>query len=602
MSKSKNNNKPSFAKKQEAKVENGTFVYSSNMTLDQLCKKTGISASETIKYFLMHGKMISLNSVLSDELICEICLNNNLDFKREEALTSSNIMEVKIFDKETDDTHRPPVVTIMGHVDHGKTTLIDCIRHSSITSGEHGGITQEIGAYQKTVNGKKITFIDTPGHEAFTEMRKRGASITDIIVLVVAADDGVKPQTREAIAHAKAANVPIIVAINKIDKPGISIDKIKQQLSSLDVLAEDWGGDVMMFPISAKRNEGVTQLLEGILDMAELLDLKSNPNRKAIGSVIESTLDKKEGAKATLLVQNGTLKVGDPLAIGSFYCKVRRMTNEFNQIIQSAGPSTPVSVTGIQGGVPIAGDRFLAFDSDKDAKDAADKRAQQLLNSKIGGASLFQASNAVKNGEVNNINLIIKTDTQGSAEALKDSLSKIDVTGAKLTILQSNSGDVTQGDVVLASASSAIIIAFSCKVSQAIKENAKSSNVEIREYNIIYKLLEDIELALKGTLAPVLQEVIYGRAEVKTLFTASKVGQIAGCMVTDGKLISNCKVRIFRNKELLCTTHLTSLKRFKDSVKEVVAGFDCGLTISDDFTFQEGDIIEAFGMEEVDNG
>lgn len=603
MSKGKSNNyqgKKGFGKKRDSKVENGVFVYTENLTLDQLCKKTGISATDTIKSFLLQGKLISLNTVLDDELIAEVCLNNNLDFKKEKVTSSSNIMEVPIFDKDTDDVSRCPIVTIMGHVDHGKTTLIDCIRHSSITTSEHGGITQEIGAYQKTVNGRKITFIDTPGHEAFTAMRARGASMTDIVVLVVAADDGVKPQTREAIAHAKAANVPIIVAINKIDKPGISIDKIKQQLSSVDVLAEDWGGDTMMFPISAKKNEGIDKLLEGILDLAELLDLKANPNRGAIGSVIESTLDKKEGSKATLLVQNGTLKVGDSLAIGGCYCKVRRMTNEFNQQLNSAGPSTPVSVTGISG-VPVAGDRFLAFDSDKEAKEAADKRASSLLSTQK-GASLSQSASAIATGESTNINLIVKADTQGSAEALKSSLEKIDVPGTKLTILQSSTGDVTLGDVTLALASKAIIIAFSVKIPQIVKDDAKTKSVEIREYNIIYKLLEDIEAALKGTLAPVYHEVVYGRAEIKSLFSSSKAGQIAGCMVTDGKLISNCKVRIYRDNQLIVTSHLTSLKRFKDDAKEVLQGFDCGLTISDKYELQPNDVIEAYGMEEVKNG
>lgn len=604
MSKAKANNtyqgKKHYSNKKESKVENGVFIYTENLTLDQLCKKTGISATETIKSFLLQGKLISLNTVLNDELIAEVCLNNNLDFKKEKLTSSSNIMEVPIFDSDTDDTIRPPVVTIMGHVDHGKTTLIDAIRHSSITTSEHGGITQEIGAYQKTINGKKITFIDTPGHEAFTAMRARGASMTDIVVLVVAADDGVKPQTKEAIAHAKAAKVPIIVAINKIDKPGISIDKIKQQLSAVDVLAEDWGGDVMTFPISAKKNEGIDKLLEGILELAELLELKANPNRCAIGSVIESTLDKKEGSKATLLVQNGTLKVGDSLAIGACFCKVRRMSNEFNQQLNSAGPSTPVSVTGISG-VPVAGDRFVAYQSDKEAKDAADKRAASLLSSQV-GATLSSSASAIAKGEDTNINLIVKADTQGSAEALKSSLEKIDVSGAKLTILQSSTGDVTLGDVTLAMASKAIIIAFSVKISPAVKEEAKLKAVEIREYNIIYKLLEDIEAALKGTLAPVYHEVVYGRAEIKSLFSSSKAGQIAGCMVTDGKLISNCKIRIYRENQLVVTSHLTSLKRFKDDAKEVLQGFDCGLTISDKFELAVGDVIESFGMEEVKNG
>ncbi len=605
MSKSKNNkrggNNSSFGKKVQGQVQNGVFVYNGVLTLDQLCKKTGISPTDTIKKFLMQGKLISLNTVLSDELIAEVCIDNGLDFKKEAGGSVDDFTKVAIFDKDTDSDTRPPVVTIMGHVDHGKTTLIDCIRHSNITGGEHGGITQEIGAYQKVVQGKKITFIDTPGHEAFTAMRARGASMTDIVVLVVAADDGVKPQTIEAIDHAKAANVPIIVAINKIDKPAAQIERVKQQLSGLGVLSEDWGGDVMMFPVSAKRNQGVDTLLEGILDLAEILELKATDDRPAIGSVIEAELDKKEGAKATLLVQNGTLKVGDTLAIGPYYCKVRKMTNEFNKALKAAGPSTPVSVTGISG-VPVAGDRFMAFGDEHEAREAADKRAQALIGKNNTGVSLADLAQSAANGENQNINLIVKADTQGSAEALKASLEKIEVPGAKLSILHCSSGDVSQGDLVLASASHAIVLAFSVRVSATIRDMAKNDHVEIREYNIIYKLLEDIEAAMKGTLGPVYEEVVYGHLEVRSLFKASKVGQIAGCYVTDGKVTNTSEIRVFRNKELVLKTHLTSLKRFKDDAKEVNMGFECGLTISDKFELEVGDILESFGQEEVKNG
>ncbi len=605
MSKSKNAKRgggnSSFGKKVQGQVQNGVFVYNGVLTLDQLCKKTGISPTDTIKKFLMQGKLISLNTVLSDELIAEVCIENGLDFKKEAGGTVDDFTKVAIFDKDADSDLRAPVVTIMGHVDHGKTTLIDCIRHSNITGGEHGGITQEIGAYQKVVQGKKITFIDTPGHEAFTAMRARGASMTDIVVLVVAADDGVKPQTIEAIDHAKAANVPIIVAINKIDKPAAQIERVKQQLSGLGVLAEDWGGDVMMFPVSAKRNQGVDTLLEGILDLAEILELKATDDRPAIGSVIEAELDKKEGAKATLLVQNGTLKVGDTLAIGPYYCKVRKMTNEFNKALKVAGPSTPVSVTGISG-VPVAGDRFMAFSDEHEAREAADKRAQALIGKNNSGVSLADLAQSAANGESQNINLIVKADTQGSAEALKASLEKLDVPGAKLSILHCSSGDVSQGDLVLASASHAIVLAFSVRVSTAIRDMAKNDHVEIREYNIIYKLLEDIEAAMKGTLGPVYEEVIYGHLEVRSLFKASKVGQIAGCYVTDGKVTNTSEIRVFRNKELVLKTHLTSLKRFKDDAKEVNMGFECGTTISDKFDLEVGDILEAFGQEEVKNG
>lgn len=597
--KKKSFNKPAFGKKQTATVENGVFVYSGPMTLDQLCKRINVSVSETIKGFLMQGKMISLNTVLDDDLIAEVCINNDLDFRKESGGNVDDFTKTNIFNKDSDNDPRPSVVTIMGHVDHGKTTLIDCIRHSNIAGGEHGGITQEIGAYQKTIDGKKITFIDTPGHEAFTAMRARGASVTDIVVLVVAADDGVKPQTIEAINHAKAAEVTIIVAINKCDKPGADPNKVKQQLSGYGLTCEEWGGETMMFEISAKRNQGVDELLEGILTVAELLELKANNSARAIGSVIEATLDKKEGAKASLLVQNGTLHVGDYLAVGQYYCKVRKMTNEFNKMLKEAGPSTPVSVTGLSG-VPVAGDRFMAFDDEKSARAAAEKRANALIGSKPSGISLADISNNA--GDINNINLIIKADTEGSAEALKSSLEKLSIEGAKLTILHCNSGDVSQGDIVLASASHAVILAFSVKVSPAIKDLSKESHVEIREYNIIYKMLEDIEEAMKGTLAPSYEEVIYGHCEVRSLFKASKVGQIAGCMVTDGSIKSNSDIRIFRDNQLVLKTHLTSLKRFKDDVKEVQTGFECGLTISDNFNLQENDLIESFGMEEVVDG
>lgn len=592
-----------FAKKTQGEVQNGIFVYDGTLTLDQLCKRTGISATDTIRQFLLEGKLISLNTVLTDEQIGEICLNNNLDIKKDNLSAPEDFTTVSIFDRDLDQEERSPVVTIMGHVDHGKTTLIDAIRHSTITAGEHGGITQEIGAYQKTVNGKKITFIDTPGHEAFTAMRARGASMTDIVVLVVAADDGVKPQTIEAIDHAKAAKVPIIVAINKMDRPGANAERVKTQLSGLGILSEEWGGDTMMFEISAKRNQGVDKLLEGVLDLAELMELKANSSRKAIGSVIEAELDKKEGPKATLLVQNGTLHTGDYLAIGQYYCKVRRMTNEYNKVLKEVGPSTPVSITGISG-VPVAGDRFMSFEDERSARDAAAKRAQALIGQgdSINGASLADVAAAAAQGQVPTINLIIKADTEGSAEAIKASLLKIDVPGTKVQVIRSASGDISQGDIVLAQASKAVIIAFSVKTGAVMKDLAKDDHVEIRDYNIIYKLLEDIEDALRGKLAPIFEEVVYGHAEVRSLFKASKVGQIAGCYVTDGSIKSNCSIRVFRNQENVLKTHLTSLKRFKDDSKEVMQGFECGLTISDNFNLVEGDILEAYGMEEKKNG
>ena len=593
--------RPGFAKKNHSEVENGVFVYSGPITLDQLCKRIAVPAAEVIKGFLMQGKLISLNTVLSDELIAEVCLEHDLDFRKEEGSLPDDFTKASIFDKQKDTDERPPVVTIMGHVDHGKTTLIDTIRHSAIAAGEHGGITQEIGAYQKTINGRKITFIDTPGHEAFTAMRARGASVTDIVVLVVAADDGVKPQTIEAIDHARAAKVPIIVAINKIDKPGVNVEKVKSELSNHGLLCEEWGGDTMMFEISAKKNIGVDKLLEGILELAELLELRAHNEGPAVGSVIEARLDKKEGSKATLLVQNGTLHVGDYLAVGEYYCKVRKMVNEYDHALKDACPSTPVVVTGLSG-VPIAGDRFMAFPSEKEARDAAARKAQASIGKTEKGASLADIASTVASGEMPIIHLIVKADTQGSCEAIKSSLEKIDVPGTKLQIIHCASGDVNQGDIVLAHASHAVVIAFSVKVSAAVKEEAKDKKVEIREYNIIYHLTEDIEAALRGKLGPVYEEVVYGKAEVRSLFKASRVGQILGLYVTEGKLKSNCHVRLYRKNEMVLDTKLTSLKRFKDDAKEVLQGFECGATIDDKFNCEVGDVLEAYGQEVKKNG
>ena len=573
-------------------IVDGVFSYQGTLTLDQFAKRSQIPANEIIKSFLMQGKLVSLNDILTDEQITEICLEHDLDAKKESIVAGEDdFTSIPVYD-DKDDISRAPVVTIMGHVDHGKTTLIDTIRSSNITMGEAGGITQSIGAYQKTLKDKKITFLDTPGHEAFTEMRRRGASVTDIIILVVAADDGVKPQTIEAISHANAAKVPIIVACNKCDKEGADVNKVKSELSRNGIMIEEWGGETMFYEISAKNNKGINELLDGVITLAEILELKANESKKAIGSVIEAELDKREGPKATLLVQNGTLHEGDYLAVGSHYCKVRRMTNEFNKIVKSAGPSTPVSVIGFSG-VPLSGDRFLVFDSEAEAKKAAEFKANQSSD----GITLNKLSNN-QEGEVN-LNLVVKTDTIGSSEAIKASLEKIHVEGANLSIVHISSGDVTQGDVILASASKAIIIAFNVKINAQIKDVAKEEDVEIRYYDIIYKLLEDIEAALKGKLGPEYEEVVHGHMEVRSLFKASKVGQIIGCYVTDGKIKSSDKIRVYREGEMIKETKLSSLKRFKDDVKEVKESFECGATIVDNFVLKEKDILEAYDLEEV---
>ena len=570
MSKSKNkkNNEIKAAQKEDeanGKIVDGVFVYYGEMTLDSLCRKIGVRTTDVMKSLLMKGKLVTLNTMLNDDMIAEICL-------KEEKIAEEDFEKIVIKDDEKDLVERAPVVTIMGHVDHGKTTLIDTIRDSHIADGEAGFITQEIGAYQKVIKGKKITFLDTPGHEAFTAMRARGASVTDIVVIVVAADDGVMPQTKEAIDHALAANVPIIVAINKIDKPGANPEKVKQELSGLGLISEDWGGDIIMKEISAKKNIGIDDLLENILLVAELKELKANPNRPASGSVIEATLDRKEGAKATLLVQNGTLHVGDYLVVGSSYCKVRKMTNEYKKSLKDAPPSTPVSITGLSE-VPTAADKApLTLDT---------------------------ISQMIGEGETKNINVLIKADSQGSAEALKSSLLKIDVPTININIIRAASGEITEGDVILAEASGAIIYGFNVKANALALEKAKREKVEIRSHTIIYNILNEMEQAAQGMLQPTYHEVIYGQAEVRSIFKASKVGIIAGSYVTSGKIKSNSSARVIRNNQVVYDGKINSLKRFKDDVKEVNEGFECGIVIDGFKELREMDIIESYG-EEVD--
>ena len=581
MSKSKNkkNNDNRIQKevKDNGKVVGGVFIYHDGMTLDSLCRKIGVKTTDSLKSLLMKGKLLTLNSMLTDELIAEICLENNLDCRREEIVAEEDFEHQVFADEAKDLVERAPVVTIMGHVDHGKTTLIDTIRDSHIAEAEAGSITQEIGAYQKIINGKKITFLDTPGHEAFTAMRARGASVTDIVVIVVAADDGVMPQTKEAIDHALAANVPIIVAINKIDKPGANPEKVKQELSGFGLTCEEWGGTTIMKEISAKKKIGIDELLENILLVAELKELTANPNRPAQGSVIEATLDKKEGPKATLLVQNGTLHVGDFLVVGSSYCKVRKMTNEYKKVLKAALPSTPVAVTGLAS-VPTAGDNFMAFSTEKEAKIIAEKRRMNEI-SRTGSSArepltLDSLSQLIGEGQAQTINVLLKADSQGSAEALKSSLLKIDVPTITINIIRAASGDITEGDVILAEASNAIIYGF----------NVRAIPLALAK-------------AAKGLLQPTYHEEIYGQAEVRSVFKASKVGIIAGCYVTSGKIKSSASARIIRNNQVIYDGQINSLKRFKDDVKEVNEGYECGVTVNGLKDLAENDIIECYGQE-----
>ncbi len=588
-------------KKPASKVNNGVFVYTGAISVNELAKALNILPSDIIKFFFLNGKrMLTINSLLDDEMIGTVCLEFGYDFQKKNIVAAENFEELEIKDDPKDLKERPPVVTIMGHVDHGKTTLIDAIRDSNLVEGEIGGISQAIGAYQKEINGKKITFIDTPGHEAFTAMRSRGASVTDIVVLVVAADDGVMPQTIEAIDHAKAANVPIIVAINKMDKPGADPSRVKNELMAQNVIAEEFGGDVIMVEISAKKKENIDALLESIILVSEIKELKANPNRYAMGIVLEAELDKQEGPKATLLIQNGTLNAGDYLVVGTSYGKARRMSNEFRKILSSAEPSTPVSVIGLSE-VPQAGDHFMAFNNEKEAREIALRRKQikDLEDKKAtSAATLEDLFNLKKEGEIQNINIVLKADSTGSAEAVKASLGKINVPDIRINVIRASSGAITESDVLLASASHAIIYGFNVRPDARTRAKALEEKVEIRLHRIIYALLEEIEDAAKGLLKPTFVEKVTGQAEIRQLFKVSRLGTIAGCMVTDGIIKANAQVRILRQGVIVYEGKLASLQRGKDQVKEVKFGFECGMLIENFNDIKELDIIEAYEMVE----
>ena len=584
------------ADKTRTKVNGGVFVYNGAISTGELAKTLNIPLGDVIKFLFLQGKMVTINTILDDELIGLVCLEFGYDFEKKNIVAAENFEDLEIKDDPSKLKPRPAVVTIMGHVDHGKTTLIDAIRNSNLVEGEFGGISQEIGAYQKEYKGEKITFIDTPGHEAFTAMRARGASVTDIVVLVVAADDGVMPQTIEAIDHAKAANVPIIVAINKMDKPGADPERVKQELLQHDVIAEEYGGDAICVEISAKQKKNIDGILEAILVVAELKELKANPDRYALGTVLEARLDKNEGAKATLLIQNGTLREGDFLVVGTSYGKARRMTNEYRKVLQEATPSTPVSVIGL-GEVPQAGDRFMAFAEESEARAIATKRKlikEQKDRNATSAASLEDLFNRAKEGEKQILNLIIKADSTGSAEAVKASLEKLSNDEVKINIVRATSGAITESDVLLASASHAIIYGFNVRPDARTRAKGAEEKIEIRLHRIIYALIEEIQAAMKGMLAPTFVEKVTGQAEIRRLFKVSKLGTIAGCMVVDGVIKSICGVRVIRDGIVVYEGKLASLQREKDSVKEVKAGYECGMLIENFNDIKEGDIIEGF--------
>jgi translation initiation factor IF-2 len=597
MSKNIPNNKTT---KQKKKVMPKVIAFREGLTVGEFAEQAKRPTGDVIKKLMFLKVMATKNQALSRENAELLAMEYNLEFKDEVVTDVTRFEEIKEEDNPEDLVSRPPVVTIMGHVDHGKTTLLDTIRHSRIVSGEAGGITQHIGAYQVDYQGKKITFIDTPGHAAFTEMRARGARITDIVVLVVAADDGVMPQTREAVDHAKAAKAEIIVAVNKMDVPGANPDRVIQQLAEMELLSEDWGGDVPFVKISALKNQGIDDLLETIQVVSEMQELKANPKRLASGTVIEARLDKGRGAVASILINNGTLRVQDFFAVGSTYGKVRAMTNDLGQTIKEALPGQAVEIIGLND-VPEAGDPFKVFEDEKTVKDIASERQDrdfEKLHASKETMSLEDFFNQAS-GDIKKMSLIIKADVQGSIEAFKGSINKINVEGTEIDIIGTGVGAVTDGDILLAEASNAVIIGFGVGVPASVRGLGSEKGVEIRTYRVIYEALDDIEAAMKGMLDPVLEEQVIGEAEVRETYAVSKVGTIAGCMVTNGVVRRNAKVKIVRNGKIIFEGKLGSLKRFKDDVKEVRQGFECGLTIENYNDIKQGDIIEVSTMKEV---
>ena len=583
----------------ENKEEEDVILYKEGMTVTDVANILDVPATDIVKKLFNLGIMANVNQSLNYDTVELILLDYDKKLKQEELADKSNFEKYEIVDREEDLVDRPPVITIMGHVDHGKTTLLDTIRNTNVVSGEAGGITQAIGAYQVDVNGKKITFIDTPGHEAFTEMRARGASVTDIVILIVAANDGVMPQTKEAIDHAKAAGVPIIVALNKIDLPEANPDRVLAELAEYGLVPESYGGDTIVCKISAKKGIGIDELLDTIILVSEMKELKANPNRYAIGTVIEARSDRKVGSVVSLLVQSGTLRIGDPVVIGTSYGKIRGLKDDKGNNIAYARPSTPVEVIGISE-LPTAGDKFMAFATEKEARSVSEERKlrSHAEDTNRTGMSLDELFNMVQEG-TKEINVVLKTDVKGSEEAVKHSLSKIDVEGVKVKVIRSGVGNITESDVSLASASNAIIIGFNVRPDTKTSDLAKDKNVEIRLYNIIYKVVEDMEDAIKGSLEPVYEEQILGTAEVRKIFKFSKIGNIAGCHVTDGLIKNGAEARLIRDGVVVYTSKIASLQHEKDQVKEAKNGFDCGITIADYQDIREGDLIECYQMVEV---
>ena len=579
----------------------GVIEIGETITVKELCEKLGKPTNDVIKNLIFLGVMAGVNQEIDFTTAEKLCEKYEVLVEKKEEET-----ELEAFEEDTDVVEenlvkRPPIVTIMGHVDHGKTSLLDAIRHAKVTASEAGGITQHIGAYTVSLNGEKITFLDTPGHEAFTAMRARGAQVTDIVILVVAADDGIMPQTKEAINHCKAADVPMIVAINKIDRPGANVDRVKQELTEHGLVSEDWGGDTICVPVSAKTGENLESLLEMVLLTAEMQELKADSNRKAKGTVIEAKLDKGRGAVASLLIQNGTLNVGDSILVGSTYGRIRAMFDDRGKKIKSAGPSIPVEILGLSE-VPAAGDRFIVCKDEKTARNMADLRKQKIK------ADSHQASNRVsledlysqiQEGKVKELAIVVKADVQGSVEAIRQSLEKLSTDDVKVRVIHGAVGAITETDVTLAAASNALVIGFNVRPDGNATVQAEKENIEIKTYRIIYDAIEDVKSAMIGMLEPEYKEVVNGKAEVRMTYKISNVGTIAGCYVTDGKIVRNSEIRVIRDGIVIFESTLASLKRFKDDAKEVAKGYECGLSVEKFNDLKEGDVIESFTMEAI---
>ena len=575
-------------------------LYTEGMSVGEFANVLGKNVAEVIKKLMSLGKIMNLNAAIDFETAEIVALDFGKTLKRDTTRDETNFEELEIIDDEKDLVPRPPVITIMGHVDHGKTTLLDTIRKTNVVAGEAGGITQHIGAYQITYNGRQITFIDTPGHAAFTEMRARGASVTDIVIIIVAADDGVMPQTKEAIDHAKAAGVPIVVAVNKIDKPEANPERVMTEMSQNGITPDTWGGDTLFVNISAKSGQGIPELLDNLLLIADMQELKANPNRYASGTVIESKVDKALGVVSTVLIQNGTLRLGDAIVVGNYAGKVRTLKNDNGENLVEAGPSMPVSITGISES-PAAGDKFMAFENEKKAKAISEQRIiaakKKSLNTNT-SVSLDDLFGRIEAGE-KEINVILKADVKGSEEAVKNSLLKLDVEGIKINVIRSSIGAISESDVVLAAASNALIIGFNIRPNNKIVEYAKEKGVDIRLYNIIYKVVEEMEAAMKGKLEPIYEEKVLGQAEVRKLFKFSKVGTIAGSYVTDGIIRRDAKARVIRDGVVIYDGNINTVAREKDQVKEVKQGLECGITVENFNDIKEGDIIEDYEIVEV---